>query len=296
MMNFFKKIYDKFFPGQEVIGLERINLDDSQLLNCLRELGEFSYMPNSGNIGDMLIASATLQWFDANGIKYKRTSENETPNIFVYGGGGAWTRDYIQWMGPLMDKMKQAKKVVILPSSFNDVPEFIKILDERFIVFCREKKSYDYLKSQKTKATILLDHDMALRLSCVPDGKKIPKKYKKQYKKMNKALQKLPKTADLFRTDVESHGHYKSDFDISDAFGWFSPYEKREIIDFAARTMLKMVNKFDKVKTDRLHVGIASMFVGADVELYDNSYGKISGVYENSLSKLKNVILKYKKD
>ena len=88
-MKLFNNIYDKFFSAQKAIRLHQINVDDTQLLNCLRELGEFSYMPNSGNIGDMLIASATLKWFDTKGLKYKRATENEMPDIFVYGGGGA---------------------------------------------------------------------------------------------------------------------------------------------------------------------------------------------------------------
>ena len=56
---------------------KQILLDDSQLLSELKKLGKFSYMPNSGNIGDMLIASATMKWFDENGLKWHRTNPKE---------------------------------------------------------------------------------------------------------------------------------------------------------------------------------------------------------------------------
>ncbi len=268
-------------------------VDDTQILNCLRELGQFTYMPNSGNVGDMLIASATMQWFDKNKLKYKRAKRNENPDVLVYGGGGAWTGDYIKYMGDVMSMMQRAKRVVILPSSFNNVPEFIKMLDKRFVVFCREQKSFDYLKSANTGATILLDHDMALRMRKVPmRSPVISRTLGQKIKLLNKSVKNISRTANLFRTDAESLETHDTDFDLSDALGWFSAYTPRRVIDTVANVMLRAVNCFDVVRTDRLHVGIAAFLVGADVEFYDNSYGKISGVYNNSLIKLANVKLK----
>lgn len=268
--------------------LTRVHISDDNLIECLRDLGDFVYMPNSGNMGDMLIASATLQWFDANGIGYRLIKRNEAPEVFVYGGGGAWTHDYIGGLGNVMNIMQRARRVVILPSSFRDVPEFVKILDDRFTVFCREKQSFDYLVAQNTGAKIILDHDMALRMRTMPRGA-LPSRLDKDNKILNEKLQNLPKRVNLFRTDVEARGGHSSDFDLSEAFGWFSPYESRSVIDFAASVMLNAVNRFDVVRTDRLHVGIAAMLVGTYVEFLDNSYGKISGVYNHSLIKFANV-------
>lgn len=266
-------------------------LDDSQLMSELKKLKSFSYMPNSGNMGDMLIASATMHWFDKNRLDWHRTYEGERPKHFVYGGGGAWLHEWIEYMKPTMDIMQKAEKIIILPSSFNDVPEFIRILDERFVIFCREKKSYDYLKSQNTKAKILLDHDMALRMS----GKfkkdfKAPTKFLKNHaEKLEKQLSLLKENINLFRLDSESAGNYQTDLDLSDTLGWFSQYETRENIDFASKILLKSVYRFTTIKTDRLHVAIAAALTGADVILYDNSYGKISGVYQQTLHLLPNV-------
>ena len=60
--------------------------------------------------------------------------------------------------------------------------------------------------------------------------------------------------------------------------------------------MLNFLMRFTVVSTDRLHVGIGSMLVGADVELYDNTYGKISSVYNNSLTEFGNVTLMQDKE
>jgi exopolysaccharide biosynthesis predicted pyruvyltransferase EpsI len=264
------------------------NIDDKPVLDELKKLGQFTYMPNSGNMGDALIASATMNWFDRNNVNYMRAVPDTFPENFVYGGGGAWLSRWIKDLAPVMNIMKQAKRVVILPSSFNNVPELVEILDERFIVFCREKSSFDYLVAQKTSAKIILDHDMALRYG--DKIKSVPRAHSKRLNKLGKKLKrnlgKIKKCANLFRTDCESAGHYETDLDLSDCMGWFSPYQSRQDIDFAAYTMLNTMYKYDRVCTDRLHVGIAAILAGTDAELYDNTYGKISGVYNQSLDKL----------
>lgn len=272
----------------------QITLDDTLLLSELSKLGSFSYMPNSGNMGDMLIAEATLRWFDKTNLDWKRFEINEQPENFVYGGGGAWIAEWIDGLQHVMNIMKKAKRIVILPSSFNNVPEFIKILDERFVVFCREKQSYNYLIAQKTKAKILLDHDMAFRMSGeLKTGSNPPtKKLKKLVKKLNNNIAGLPDEVCMFRKDEESAGHYKTDLDLSNALSWFSPYEANENINFAVSTMFEVLNRFQTIKTDRLHVGVAAALLGKKVYLYDNSYGKLSNVYNQSMKSLTNITLK----
>ena len=41
---------------------------------------------------------------------------------------------------------EHVKKIIILPSSFYECQELIDCLDERFVIFCREKQSYRYMK------------------------------------------------------------------------------------------------------------------------------------------------------
>ena len=50
-----------------------------------------------------------------------------------------------------------------------------------------------------------------------------------------------------------------------------------------------VINMFDVIVTDRLHVGICAEKLGKQVILLDNSYGKVSSVYEYSLKDFENV-------
>ena len=271
-----------------------IKLDDSVLLEQLRRLGSFSYMPNQGNMGDMLISSATMDWFDQNHLNWKRVEKGDRIETLVYGGGGIWTELWFGSISHVTELMKSARKVLILPSSFDKVPQFITMLDERFIVFCREIKSYSYLLKQNTSAKIFLDHDMALRLTQKIFQKNLssPHSLLEQVRKLDKALELVAgkKNVSLFRLDKEAKYHFTTDLDLS-SFLWGFSYSSREWIDFVAQKMLRIVSVFQEIHTDRLHVGIAAALMGVRVFLYDNSYGKISGVFRQSLYHIKNVEL-----
>lgn len=268
--------------------INTLDLDNTQLISVLREMGEFTYIPNGGNIGDMLIASSTMAFFDDNDISYTMYNGNSAPNI-VYGGGGIWTSSYERDWSKFLPIFQSAQRVVILPSSFNGCQKLLDILDERFTVFCREEKSYKYLKSANTGAKILLDHDMALRMS--PKILSVPLKYSEKTSNVlgNIAWGRIPRNVAYFmRTDCESSGHYTSDMDVSDlAYG--SSTSSTDYINFCALLMLTIVNIPDVIVTDRLHVGIAGLLMGKTVYLLDNSYGKLSGVYKNSLKQFKNM-------
>lgn len=260
-------------------------MDNSALVAELSKLPEFTYIPNSGNLGDMLIAKATLDFFDANNLKYHMFDGTASDTI-VYGGGGQWTADYEHHWQKWLGVFQNARRVIILPSSFNECRRLIDILDGRFVVFCREPKSYKYMKSAKTKAKIILDHDMALRMtrralagrvavSCWDDAAAI--------NAVRNAIQ-FPRSVVKFnRTDCESAGHWDTDLDLS-AVRYGDATSSRAHIDFCAKLMFMAVDCADAVITDRLHVGIAAALMGKEVFLLDNTYGKLSGVYNHSLA------------
>ena len=164
-------------------------------------------------------------------------------------------------------------------------------MDERFVVFCREKKSYDYLIEQNTKAKVLLDHDMAFRFNGnIYENEPAPcENLKRQALYLKSKF--LPKNVRLFRRDPESKEHYESDFDLSVAIESHNIYEAKENIDFIASMMFEFLDHFTTIQTDRLHVAIVAALLGKNVILYDNSYGKIKGVYHQTLSKFPNVKL-----
>ena len=262
------------------------NMDDSQILSELRSMPRFTYIPNPGNLGDMLIATATLNFFRKNKIHFSSWRKKSHNKYIVYGGGGIWTADYVRSWKKLLPIFQKAKKVVILPSSFNNCPELIGVLDERFVVFCRERKSYDYLMAAGTKAKIILDHDMAFRMSDF-DNKVVIGESERQI--LNRIeWNNIPQKAYFMRQDRESRQFVKTDLDVSGLSEGFSD-SSVDTINFCSALMLNVVNKANVVVTDRLHVAIAGLLLGKEVFMLDNSYGKLSAVYKHSMKQFKNV-------
>ena len=258
-------------------------IDSTELLKTLHSLGNFSYIINPGNMGDMLIASATMQFFDNNNLT--NNIDNYSSETIVYGGGGLWTSDYEKRWIKFLPVFARAKRIVILPSSFNKCQKLINIMDERFVVFCREYKSYDYLISTNSKAKIILDHDMALRiqkeiLSFAPQINDLERNILNQ---VIDEMKKVSLIAKFMRKDLEKIKNYETDFDLSSS-GFCDHDTNRDYIDFNSQLMLCAVDSVDAIITDRLHVAIAGALMGKEVYILDNSYGKLSSVYKHSLS------------
>ena len=171
---------------------------------------------------------------------------------------------------------KNAKKVIILPSSFYKCDRLIDILDERFILFCREKNSFNYLKKQNTRSKIILDHDMAFRMS--------PNILKEIQNKLNN-INKAPK---FLRQDDESIYHSGTDLDLSRCMGLSENASEKHILSWG-KLMLCIVDTFDTIITDRLHICVASLLMGKNIFLLDNSYKKISGIYQQTLKNHPNI-------
>jgi exopolysaccharide biosynthesis predicted pyruvyltransferase EpsI len=261
--------------------------NNENLLRGLRALDTFTYIPNNGNMGDILIAKATFDFFENNKIKYRPFKGRPADNI-VYGGGGIWNEYYKNSWIKFLPFFCNAKKVVILPSSFYNCPELTKILDERFTVFCREKQSYDYLTAAKTNAKIILDHDMVFYMSEKALLGTINIYDKKALLKLSGDLNKVPLAAKFMRSDIEKNNDCESDMDLSSYLSndeFITPKEA----DFGAKVMLSVVDGVNAVITDRLHIAIAGALLGKQVYMLDNSYKKLSEVYKHSLSVLPNV-------
>ena len=48
--------------------------------------------------------------------------------------------------------------------------------------------------------------------------------------------------------------------------------------------MMRFVDRFEQVNTNRLHIAILSALLGKSVNFYANSYGKNHAVYEHSMA------------
>lgn len=262
-------------------------LDDHVLLTKLRGLGHFVYIPNPGNMGDMLIAAATFRFFEKHQLPYIRFAGRGTADAIVYGGGGTWVSDCKLGRKKFLPYFARAKKILVLPSSFHDCPRFVQQLDSRFTVFCRDRRSYEYLKRANSDAEILLDHDMAFRVDtsvfCFRN-EVFGDSVRRIIARVFAARQLVGTVGHFLRRDRETiYSHLPSDMDVSSyAFGTENMSE--EFAKQCAAIMLSVVDSVDAVVTDRLHVAIAAVLMGKEVYLMDNNYGKLSAVFENSLS------------
>ena len=267
-----------------------LHFDNNVLVHCLRSLGPFTYIPNPGNMGDMLIAAATFQFFKRYKLPFSRFDESEAPETIVYGGGGIWTKDYAAAWARFLPLFQRAKRIVILPSSFYDCEPFIRQMDGRFTVFCREHQSYDYLLKAGTGAKVILEHDMALRLqsSVLTRYNKHHLLYRQIISNINQEYQNRSRIGYFLRSDCERVCNLPSDLDLSSFCGGDEHLDE----DFScccSAIMLSVVDSVDAVVTDRLHVCIAGLLMGKEVYLLDNSYHKCSGVFNYSLSRFKSV-------
>ena len=96
------------------------------------------------------------------------------------------------------------------------------------------------------------------------------------------------KIAYMLREDKEAvNTSIKSDIDLS-AFG--GGYCTDKSYDYVQSLMfVTVINMFDIIVTDRLHIGICAAKLGKKVILLDNFYGKVSGVYNYSMKDFDNV-------
>ena len=283
------------------------NVNDSVVVE-LNKIDNFIYRANGGNMGDMAIACAEFQLFDKYCFSYTTANRKNykylmsKPFNLVFGGGGGWVKywNYSQALNDFL-KNKNLKKCIILPSSFYECNDVINALDERFIVFCREMKSFDYCRSLNTKAKFILHDDMALSL----DISKLNHNLKRNNIQTHNILQSyitvekylksntLHKIGNFFRNDKEKANINNKipldNFDLSTKLYMHGLDVTKNIAIRSTEVMLYAIQPYSIIRTDRLHVSLMSYLLNKNIEMYDNSYGKIKGVYELSLKSFQNV-------
>ena len=271
-------------------------LPSDAVLRELQLLGNFTYLPNGGNMGDTIIATAEYLFFDKHGLKYNMFRDGACTENLVHAGGGAFVPYYdiaYDRLSRILPNNSHLKRIILLPASFYDRPDFLELVDERFTIFCREEKSRDYLLSSGVKGNVILAHDMALLLT--EDFQKLIPVFRYGFKKVwREIMASIPKltqqggytVAYFIRADDESNTDWSKigiqpTLDLSAcAFSWC---EDRRDVAFLCKLFFAGIDMADIVVTDRLHVGIGSMLMGKEVFLLDNSYGKVAGVYKHSM-------------
>lgn len=279
------------------------------------------YQPNPGNGGDSLIAHATFQLFKKLKINYQIIADWECfdpeNKIVIYAGGGNVVRYYNTSKNFIMKCHPMARKLIILPHTIDNNEDLLKALGANVDIICREKVSYNHVKKNAAKANVMLMDDMAFsmnikntlsekpisflkalvlflfyaiksdkRLNTIPLLNKIIWNYSKLYAKLflkflNKHSER--KTLNCFRTDVERTGIKltKDNIDLSVRFGYGTNSELRA--SYASNRLLTFINKYNEIRTNRLHICIAGALLGKKVKFYPNNYFKCESVYQHSI-------------
>jgi len=177
--------------------------------------------------------------------------------------------------------------IIVGPQSYwfkwTRFPELFLTAKQEVHLFCRERYSYDLLKSLSfpKNVHVNLSHDTAFYLS------------KKDFQARRGAYDLI-----CFRTDARESLLFQKTRDL-DVLQKTGPRDLRKsqkrvfVGDIQSlpnfREFLELIEGSRKVCTDRLHVAILSAILGKDTTLYSDSYYKNKGVYEYSLSSYPNV-------
>jgi exopolysaccharide biosynthesis predicted pyruvyltransferase EpsI len=183
----------------------------------------------------------------------------------------------------------RAARLILLPHTVGGHRDLLAALDSTAVIFCREARSYDYVRAANSKSSVILAHDMAFHLDArtLLSSSRLASLAEPHFERF---LRSRGWTSDtlaqahglrLHRTDAESDGRSaQKDVDISVEFQFgVDPSASR----VATWCFLKAISLPQAIVTDRLHVAIATALLGKPCRLQDNSYGKNRAVYEHSI-------------
>jgi len=276
--------------------------------------GRLVYLPNPGNAGDALIASATWQLFDElfdEPPLILPIGELRRGDRLIYGGGGLFVPHFPiaeQWLRCFA--ATGLSRLLILPHTFRGMESALAEFGPECVLFCREWVSYETVSGTAKPCQVRFAPDMALRLdihrlrtrvgragfadrvrfaASLPFSSK-SRRLRRWRRKLAAARPDAQGVLQVFRADAERTGsgdEYPRSADISDFYG--SQFLDRAEADQITSDLLDRLDAARLVETNRLHVGIGAALLGKQVVLHDNSYGKIRAIYEASLQDWPNV-------
>lgn len=275
--------------------------------------GRLVYVPNRGNAGDALIASAAWQFFDElpQPPVCLPIEELRPGDRAIFSGGGVFVPEYpdgARWLRQFAEA--DLSRLLILPQTFRGIDSALAELGPQTTLFCREWVSHDYARQAAPQCQVVFAPDLALgldiaalraRVAQAESGRALRDKLAllysspaRRYRRWQQKLSRLKPDAEgrlqVYRTDAErtpAGGDQAQFSDLSNFYG--SDYRDRTECDRITRDLFGLLDTAKLVETNRLHVGIGAALLGKEVMLHDNSYGKIRAIYEASLREWPNV-------
>jgi exopolysaccharide biosynthesis predicted pyruvyltransferase EpsI len=241
--------------------------------------GRCVFMPNGGNLGDSLIAAATIQRLDMMGLEWHlirgRRGDVTPRDVLVFGGGGSLVMHYQGGIECVQSLQRLGAPVVVLPQSCSGHESFWQAADG-VTVFCRDRRSFEFM-SQFRNVSSFEAHDMAIGLDLSQ-----PPFSTVSGLRAGAAAAAKERVLLAWRTDSEAQGPVPEDtFDVSAAA--LPQMASVPGITADACAFLGAIATHSAIRTDRLHVGIAGALLGIPTELHETRFGKNKPVYEASI-------------
>lgn len=281
--------------------------DNAVLEAFLRDLaaeadGNILFAINNGNAGDSLIAAATFQVLRNAGVRcrpleHRYRGPKTRDAIVLYSGGGNLIPLYEGARNFIAAHHRRARRLILLPHTIEGNTDLLGELGPNVDLIARERRSFEHIRAHAPEARHHLMHDIALgldldelrrgplRLSASPLSLRGAARVVRQgLRRLGKPRPPGGRVLNAFRTDKEATGIEipAGNFDLSSIyFHWVAP---EMFARLASRDFLAIADRYDEIRTNRLHVGIAGALLGKRVVLHDNSYGKNRAVWEYSLA------------
>jgi hypothetical protein len=234
---------------------------------------EVIFLQNDGNYGDCLIRYGTFRFFEDIGLQYREYDMAKRMDkaaafgvgmfdrlmrrhLFVYSGSGAWSDVCKVGLRNVHRQFAANKNIFVLPTTFQhfglprDVPVFVR---DRF-------ESWEVVPHAK------FCHDMAFYLALVTPERLL-------------AGRVAPKRALglAFRTDNEAREHGLAGLSRNVDISASGTHNSDPIL------LLRFIDQFSEIATDRLHVGIAALLLGKRVFLAEGSHFKVRAIFNSSI-------------
>ncbi|MGD7708199.1 polysaccharide pyruvyl transferase family protein [Microlunatus sp. Y2014] len=260
-----------------------------------------TYVLAPGNAGDCLISAGFFSLADQLGLSYEVVAPSDpipadATTVFAGGGGIApeWSSDY---KSRIEVQAQTGSPVIVMPVSVRGNESFLAGLGSNVTLFLREQRSYEHAVQHATNGCeVLVDHDTAFHLDA--------REYLRTYVVIDHHVNLAPKelvrralyvfaytlaltkrTIAAFRVDAEANAavkvprHLWTDLSVISFFGWATKAE----CAYTTYQFLRLLDRYDVIATDRLHVAVGAALLGKHVELYDNSYFKCRAIHEMSM-------------
>ena len=266
--------------------------------------GPIEFIANPGNAGDALINAGAWQLFEEIGVasrvqqRVQRPRGKSAPKVCVYPGGGNLIPRYDDARRALEARLDgDFEALVILPHTIRGHETLLSRMDERVHVFCRDVQSFEHVSTHAARARVYLADDLALsidlrwllsarrrmqRQGTVLLSPSCVRRYLK-WRRRIAGVRPTDGVLRIMRVDVESSGGEPADpaMDLSAHYG--SLFDVRGEPELVSGDFIAVLDRADRVVTDRLHVAIGASLLGKDVLIHDNDYGKNRALFELSM-------------